>query len=96
MSYNAIIEKVFLDRYSAEDEEVAFVRDDLIAAATHLAVPVPRNLGDVLYTFRYRRPLPKPSGTLLPRARSGRSGGRARPPTYSDSSLSTASSPMRR
>ena len=59
MSYNAIIEKVFLDRYGPGDDEVAFVREDLTAAASHLGVPVPRNLGDVLYTFRYRRPLPK-------------------------------------
>ena len=59
MSYNAIIEKVFLDRYRPRDPEVGFVRDDLIAAAQDLGVAVPRNLGDVLYTFRYRRPLPK-------------------------------------
>ena len=59
MSYNAIIEKVFLDRHARRDVEVAFVREDLIAAASQLGVPVPRNLGDVLYTFRYRRPLPK-------------------------------------
>lgn len=58
MSYNAIIERVFLDRYASGKDEVAFVRVDLIDAATHLGVPVPRNLGDVLYTFRYRRPLP--------------------------------------
>ena len=60
MSYNAIIERVFLDRYRAGDVEVGFVREDLIDAAAALGVPVPRNLGDVLYTFRYRRPLPKP------------------------------------
>lgn len=58
MSYNAIIETVFLDRYAPGKDEVAFVREDLIDAATHLGIPVPRNLGDVLYTFRYRRPLP--------------------------------------
>ena len=59
MSYNAIIEKVFLDRYGPGDDEVAFVRENLIAAAKHLGVSVPRNLGDVIYTFRYRRPLPE-------------------------------------
>lgn len=59
MSYSAIIEKIFLDRYRPGDDEVGFVREDLIAAARDLGVAVPRNLGDVLYTFRYRRPLPK-------------------------------------
>lgn len=59
MSYNSIIERVFLDRYRPGDIEVQFVREDLVDAATDLGVPVPRNLGDVLYTFRYRRPLPQ-------------------------------------
>ena len=59
MSYNSIIERVFLDRHRPGDIEVEFVREDLVEAATNLGVPVPRNLGDVLYTFRYRRPLPK-------------------------------------
>ena len=58
MSYSAIIERVFLDRYRAGDVEVEFVREDLIATAAELGVPVPKNLGDVLYAFRYRRPLP--------------------------------------
>ena len=59
MSYNAIIERVFLGRYRSGDVEVAFVREDLIDAGSELGVAVLRNLGDVLYTFRYRRPLPK-------------------------------------
>ena len=59
MSYNSIIERVFLDRYRPGDIEVQFVREDLVGAATDLGVAVPRNLGDVLYTFRYRRPLPQ-------------------------------------
>ena len=59
MSYNRIIERVFLDRYRPGDIEVEFVRDDLVDVATDLGVPLPKNLGDVLYTFRYRRPRPK-------------------------------------
>ena len=59
MSYNSIIERVFLARYRPGDTLVEFIREDLVDAATALGVPVPRNLGDVLYTFRYRRPLPK-------------------------------------
>ena len=59
MSYDAIIERVFLDRYQTGDVEVEFVRDDLIDAAKNLGVSVPKNLGDIIYTFRYRRSLPK-------------------------------------
>ncbi len=59
MSYDAIIERVFFDRYQAGYVEVEFVRDDLIGAAKVLGVSVPKNLGDIIYTFRYRRPLPK-------------------------------------
>ena len=66
MSYNGIIERVFLDRYRPGDIEVAFVREDLIDAANALGVPVPRNLGDVLYTFRYRRALPKAVSETAP------------------------------
>ena len=69
MSYNRIIERIFLDRFRPGDIEVEFVREDLVDVATDLGVPVPRNLGDVLYTFRYRRPLPK---TILETAPPGK------------------------
>ena len=59
MSYNSIIERVFLNRFQPGDVEVEFVREDLVDVAIDLGVPLPKNLGDVLYTFRYRRPLPK-------------------------------------
>lgn len=59
MSYNSIIKRIFLDRYRPGDIDGGFVREDLVDAATSLGVPVPRNLGDVLYTFRYRRSLPE-------------------------------------
>ncbi len=56
--YQRIIERVFLDRYSSGDNEVSFLRQDLADAAQSLGLPVPRNLGDVLYAFRYRTDLP--------------------------------------
>ena len=59
MSYSSIIERVFLARYRPGDTLVEFISEDLVDTATALGVAVPRNLGDVLYTFRYRRPLPK-------------------------------------
>ena len=57
--YQKIIEKVFLDRYRRGDVAVDFVREDLVDAADALDVRVPSNLGDILYTFRYRTDLPQ-------------------------------------
>ena len=38
MSYEKIIERVFLDRYSPGDVKVDFVRDDLVDASEKLGV----------------------------------------------------------
>jgi hypothetical protein len=57
--YAAIIEKIFFSKYSPGDKEVAFERNDLVRAAKALRVQLPKNLGDVLYSIRYRSELPK-------------------------------------
>ncbi len=56
--YAQIIEKIFLDRYEMGDTEVAFSRDDIADAASELGIELPKNQGDVLYSFRYRKELP--------------------------------------
>ncbi len=55
-SYKRIIETVFLERHRVGGEEVLFDREDLRIAAHALGVPVPENLGDIVYAFRNRRP----------------------------------------
>jgi len=57
-SYKRIIETVFLERHRVGGEEVLFDREDLRIAAHALGVPVPKNLGDIVYAFRYRRKMP--------------------------------------
>lgn len=58
-SYEQIIANIFeLHRNGNVDFE--FDRDELIAAAHRLEIPVPKNIGDTIYTFRYRKDLPKP------------------------------------
>ncbi|MCY4016919.1 MAG: endonuclease [Gammaproteobacteria bacterium] len=69
MSYEKIIERVFLDRFRTGEVEVGFVRGDLADAAEKLGVSVPKNLGDILYSFRYRRQLPQ---AILDTAPAGR------------------------
>ena len=54
-----IIETIFLQRFSPDSHEVSFTRDDLVAAAKALGVPRPKNLGDIVYSLRYRVPLPE-------------------------------------
>ena len=65
-TYRDVIERIFLDRYRPGDVEVDFLRQDLVNAAEHLGLPVPKNLGDVLYTFRSRRGLPKSVADTAP------------------------------
>lgn len=58
--YARIIERVFLDRYRPGDREVSFARTDLETTAAQLRVALPKNLGDLVYSFRYRVDLPAP------------------------------------
>ncbi len=57
--YGALIEKIFLDRYSDGAIEFEFARTDIEAAAKVLDINLPKNLGDVLYSFRFRAALPE-------------------------------------
>ena len=56
--YKLLIEKMFVDRYKPGDAEVRWLRDDMISAAKLLGVDLPKNLGDVIYSVRYRTPMP--------------------------------------
>ena len=53
-----IIDKIFTERHRRGLQEVTFTRDDLISAADALGEPRPKNLGDIVYSLRYRVPLP--------------------------------------
>lgn len=57
--YKRLVEKVFFNRYSEGDNSVEFERDDLVAAANELNIQLPKNLGDVIYSIRYRTPMPE-------------------------------------
>jgi hypothetical protein len=56
--YSALIEKIFFDRYSKGDRLLEFERVEIESAALELGISLPKNLGDVLYSFRFRTPLP--------------------------------------
>lgn len=56
--YKSLIEKVFFGRYVVGEQSVAFEREDLVTAASELGMRLPKNLGDVIYSIRYRTPMP--------------------------------------
>jgi hypothetical protein len=57
--YDRILEAIFNKYYQEGATEVPFERSDIIQAANDLGIELPKNLGDVLYSFRYRTDLPK-------------------------------------
>lgn len=57
--YKALVKKIFFDRYKKGATEVAFERSDLERAAETLKIVLPKNLGDVIYSIRYRTPMPE-------------------------------------
>ena len=69
-TYEVIIEHIFLSAYIDGDRQVKFRRQDIADAAVELGLNTPRNLGDVVYTFRYRRSLPQ---SIVDKAPPGRS-----------------------
>ncbi len=56
--YSQIIEAIFLKSYQKGKTEILFTRDEIIASASLLNIELPKNLGDILYSFRYRASLP--------------------------------------
>jgi hypothetical protein len=64
--YAQIIERVFLDNYVSGAREVEFSRTEIESVAGTLGIKLPSNLGDVLYSFRYRYGLPQPIVELQP------------------------------
>lgn len=66
--YIQLIERLFLEKYKEGDTEILFKRDEIIQVAERLEIRLPKNLGDVVYSFRYRAHLPE---TIVSRAAAG-------------------------
>lgn len=56
--YAVIIKAIFQAKYQSGQREVVFTREDIRTAASNLNIELPRNLGDLVYSFRYRQDLP--------------------------------------
>ncbi len=66
--YSQIIEHIFFKHYSEGERGFDFKRAEIEETARELGLPVPKNLGDVVYSFRYRKELPE---SILAKAPSG-------------------------
>ena len=60
--YQTLLEKIFFDHHKKGSKEVAFDRTEFISAAKTLDIELPKNIGDVIYSVRYRTPMP---GTIV-------------------------------
>lgn len=56
--YDALIESIFFDHYREGESEFEFARSELESAAETLGIDLPKNLGDVIYSYRFRKDLP--------------------------------------
>ena len=56
--YVAIIKAIFHAKYQPGQRVVAFEREDIVTFASRLNIQLPKNLGDLVYSFRYRTALP--------------------------------------
>lgn len=56
--YDAIIVEIFQRHYQEGAESFEFSRLELVEVAEHLNISLPKNIGDVLYSFRFRKDLP--------------------------------------
>jgi hypothetical protein len=57
--YAAIIERIFASKFKAGMREVDFAREEIETAARQLRIKLPKNIGDLIYSFRYRANLPE-------------------------------------
>jgi len=64
--YSRLIEHVFFEHHEPGAISVEFRRSDLAEAARTLGIPLPKNLGDIIYSFRYRSTFPNSIREIAP------------------------------
>lgn len=57
--YAAIIEKIFFAHWEQGSKEFEFERVEIKTWAKQLEIAIPDNVGDLIYSFRFRSPLPQ-------------------------------------
>lgn len=57
--YGQLISEVFSAKFRPGMQSVEFTREEIITAAQKLDIGLPKNVGDVVYSFRYRKEMPE-------------------------------------
>jgi len=65
--YARIIEKIFFRHYKSRSSTIRFRREEIITVAKELRIDIPKNLGDLVYSFRYRAALPESVSKKAPK-----------------------------
>lgn len=63
--YDQIIERVFFAHYRKGITEFEFNREEFELFSKELNIKLPKNLGDIVYSYRYRNSLPEKINALL-------------------------------
>jgi hypothetical protein len=66
-AYARIVTLLFEQKYRRGKKTVGFLRSDIEAAAKELGLEVPKNLGDVIYSVRYRQGMPAAVAKTAPK-----------------------------
>jgi hypothetical protein len=64
--YIRILEEIFSQNYKPNDHEVKFTRVNIEEIAETFNIRLPKNLGDVIYSFKYRNALPESIASKAP------------------------------
>lgn len=57
--YRVLIESIFFKHWGEGIDEFGFERTEIEEEAANLGIELPKNLGDLIYSFRFRVPLPE-------------------------------------
>ncbi|HEV2348884.1 MAG TPA: endonuclease [Terriglobia bacterium] len=58
-TYASIIERIFHSKFKPGVREMDFEREEIVTFAKKLRISLPKNLGDLVYSFRYRAAFPE-------------------------------------
>jgi len=57
--YASLIENVFFQNWTQGAKQISFEREQFEKSAAKLGIKLPKNVGDMIYSFRYRRKMPE-------------------------------------
>ena len=65
--YQSLINLIFFKHWKKGVREFVFERHEIESGAKHLKIVLPKNIGDAVYSMRYRTPLPKSVAQTQPK-----------------------------